>query len=497
MSPTVQQLTSVHRTHKAKSQKWDLLTRIVESEVTVEDKQTLLKHPDNRPESLKEKRAEVAHFSSLLGGLVIKLQSYIMSKKGVYEPFIAGGTTMSGDPLWGQFIENCTQEGDSFHKVLSTGLLQSLTTGLAFFQVDTLPSPHARNKAEQREMGGDRPFVVLRNRSDIVDWHKQGSYGMIKLHSIEYLRNSWLSPATPTHLYQVYQRYQDGRITSQKWRILPPKGSAPTESFTPGTDARVELDSPEQDIFHINTPSGKVFRLPLISMKIDPNLILGIQLLEIYSQYFTQMAAINYASLISLWRQLIFTNVTDESLIAKAIGEGAGDGFWWALPPGVEAKWLETDTAGLEFALRYAEVLKGEMYEQVAQIAASAAATYVGMKRSAESKEADQQNMNILLRVYGSVVRQTAKQVLDCAAIARGELIDSNVVGFDKYDGDRFLEDLEEFLSASPVIKSPTFDREGRKILAAGAVDALGLPPALLKQISDEIDATSQSGGVE
>jgi hypothetical protein len=37
-------------------------------------------------------------------------------------------------------------------------------------------------------------------------------------------------------------------------------------------------------------------------------------------------------------------------------------------------------------------------------------------------------------------------------------------------------------------VQSPTFDREGRKAIAAAGVEALGLPPELTNAIFQEID---------
>lgn len=498
MPPTINQLTASHRIHNANAAQWGLLTRLTEggSSVTLKDKETLLKHPDNRPDSLKAKRAEVSHFSSLLGGLVIKLQSQVMRSPGVYEPFLSGTQQVSDDPIWGQFLQRASHGGESLHESLSVALQHGLSTGIGYLQVDTISTPQARNRAEQKEMGGDRPFVIVRPRAAVLDWQTdQWGYRFAKIHTTETLKDSWDSTPTYTHRYQIYQRTPDGRITSQEWRTIATDKTEPTA--TPSENDLVEVISPEQDIFHVVTPSGPLFQFPLIPLRIPPSLAVGPQLFEIYSQFFTQMAAINYASLVSLWRQLIFENVTDDSQVVKAIGGGAGDSFWWGLPPGVVAKWLETSTDGMEFSIKYADVLKKEMYDQIAAIAISASASYQGIGRSGESKKEDRRAADILLETYGNAVRTAAQQVLDCAAIARGQRIDWAIQGFNKYDSDGLLDDIAEFTAANPVIGSPTFDREGRKAIAAGAITALGLHPNLLGEIAGEIDQVGQIGATQ
>jgi len=490
MAPTIDQLTQAHPSYNQGVAHWDLLTRLVDGgqAVTLEDKKRMLRHPDNRPENLKNKRAEVAHYSPLLGGLVVKLQAQIMRSPGIFEPFRVGTTTLTDDEVWGEFLDEATHDGKSFREILSRGVLLSLTTGQCFFQIDTLPTPQARTRAEQRAMGGDRPFIVLRPRSAVLDWDSDyRGYKFAKIYTTEVLRDGWTSTPTHAHRYQIYQRLPDNRITSQEWRVIPKDPNA-TALTPPDSESLIEVISEEQEIFNVASPTGAVYRFPLVSMQFPPALVVGTQLYELLTQHFTQIAAINYASLISLWRQLIFTGVNDPSVVSRAIGDGAGDGYWWGLPLGVDARWLETDTAGLDFALRYSDRLEKTMYDQISQIAASAAATFGAISQSGESKKQDRRNMDILLGVYGNAVRGAAKQVLDCAAIARGELLDWGVQGFNKYDSDGLLEDLQEFTAATEVVQSPTFDREGRKAIAAAGVEALGLPPELTNAIFQEID---------
>lgn len=494
---TVAQLTAAHPLHKAFSSQWRLLTRLIEggTSVTLADKQRLLRHPDNRPEALKEKRAEVAHLSPILGGLIVKLQSQIMRVPGVYEPNLAGTTRPSDDPFWANFIQSAAQDADdtfSLHQSLSKSLLQALTTGVSYIQVDTPPTPEARTRAEQSELGGDEPFLILRDRADVLDWDRdRHGFKFAKIHTQGYERESWDSTLVPFHQYQIYQRSPEGRVTSQTWKITPKAKNV--EQFEPTTADIVEQVSEEQEIFYTTVGGTDLFQFPIIPLSIPQELVVGAQLYETYVQLFTQTAGINYASLVSLWRQLVFSDVNDPADIQARIGTGAGDGFFWALPPGVVASWLETDTGGLEFALKYGEHLKGEMLEQISQIAASAAASYAGMNRSGESKKEDRRNLDILLESYGMAVKGTVKRVLDCAAVARGEdILDWNVHGFNKYDSDGLLDDLAEYLASAPVVNSPTFTVEGRKAIAAEAVTALGLPQSSLSVILAEIEADGQ-----
>ncbi|NEO83811.1 MAG: hypothetical protein F6J87_06045 [Spirulina sp. SIO3F2] len=495
MLPLVSQLTAAHPLHKRDAQHWGLLSRLVDGgrSVTIKDKQGLLRHPDNRPEPLKEKRAEVAHHSPLLSSLVTLVGSHITHTPATYKPYRLGTTTVTGDEFWSKFQNSAAHDPDSdfpsFHGQLSQALLYALAEGVTYLQVDTPRTPETKSRQEQNAMAGDEPFLVLRHRQEVIDWQSdREGFTFAKICTQESIRDDWKSHPTPAYRYQIYTRKPDGVITSQSWRILPKNKEV--RRFIPRQDDKVVAIGPSEEfeIFHALSGQKRHFKFPLVKLAIPQLLQLGPQLFDTYRQYFTQTAAINYASLSSLWHQLVFTGVTRKTDIAKAIGRGAGEGFYWELPEGVDVRWLETETKNLDFALRYAEALRESLFERVSQIAVSAAMSPTSLARSGKSKEEDRLRMEKLLRVYGGIIRNSSKKVLDCAAIARGELLDWQVHGFDKFDSQGLLDDLEEYQAAEPVINSPTFTFEGRKAIAASAITALGLPPQIVAEVSREIE---------
>jgi hypothetical protein len=250
--------------------------------------------------------------------------------------------------------------------------------------------------------------------------------------------------------------------------------------------AEISVIKEREPIFYINAGNSNIVRFPVVTMTLPEPLRLADQLFDTQVSFFNQTAAVEWAILSTNYAQLIFQDVLDEDELAERINGRAGNGYFWALPEGVKATWLERDGAGIDRGREYRKELKAEMLEIVQQVAANAT-LYQRTHASGESKKEDRRALDILLEVYGHRLRQFASEILNVAAIAHGENVTWTVNGFDHYDGDTLQDDLQQLVSVTGVVDSPTLRREGQKAIAARAVHELGLPEEIRQQISDEI----------
>ena len=114
-----------------------------------------------------------------------------------------------------------------------------------------------------------------------------------------------------------------------------------------------------------------------------------------------------------------------------------------------------------------------------------------------ESKKEDRRNLEILLETYGLLLREFMERILNTASIARGTTDKWIVSGFEAYNVDAFLKDLEEYKQSEEVINpgvsvnSPTFTREGLKAIALKACEAIGIPRDKWTIVTNEIDAST------
>jgi hypothetical protein len=419
----------------------------------------------------------------------MKVQSQITAKEPVY--------LGSEDPFWDEvfFKEGgITAKKDSprcsFQTFLQDGILQALTHGQAIAVVDVPDVGEVQSLAQQRSLGGDQPYVQLRPIKDL--WESEvdeNGFRFAKLHSATMVRDSWLSEATLQHRFLIYER-DGGMIYVSRYQatVLLREGQqlTPEDYIKVPDTAEISVIKEREPIFYINAGNSNIVRFPVVTMTLPEPLRLADQLFDTQVSFFNQTAAVEWAILSTNYAQLIFQDVLDEDELAERINGRAGNGYFWALPEGVKATWLERDGAGIDRGREYRKELKAEMLEIVQQVAANAT-LYQRTHASGESKKEDRRALDILLEVYGHRLRQFASEILNVAAIAHGENVTWTVNGFDHYDGDTLQDDLQQLVSVTGVVDSPTLRREGQKAIAARAVHELGLPEEIRQQISDEI----------
>ena len=85
-------------------------------------------------------------------------------------------------------------------------------------------------------------------------------------------------------------------------------------------------------------------------------------------------------------------------------------------------------------------------------------------------------------------MKDFATRILDTASVAYGETPGWTVKGFEGYNVDQLLKDIEEYRQSEEILRSPTFSREGQKAIALKANEAIGIPREFWQQILDEID---------
>lgn len=492
---TFENLIARHPMHVKFADYWELLSKLVAggSQVDEKVKAELLINPEKRSSKVIEERLKLAPYMSNLGGILSRLESQLLMDKASYQSpardndtfwdeefFPAGGLDMLGST--------------SFHRILKDATLNALTQQLAIAVVDT-PSGEAETLAEQEMLGGNKPYVFLLPREQMLDWETdENGFLFVKLHSFDVVRQQWDDQPIPTHEFTIYQRYPENEnaITIQKWTLVPrdlDKMSA--EDFTleglREEDAIVTQTLPEQDIFHVVEGGRRIFRFPVCVMKLHPSMWLADQLYDSQVSLFNQNAAREWALFSTNYAQLIFTDVEDEKELNLRLGLQA-NGYYTSLPLGVKAQWLEREGPGIERAKEQIDERKEDMMQIIQQVSYAAAISGAGLRRSAESKKADQRSMDVMLEVYGQEIKDFAKNILDTATIARGSAEVWTVDGFDKYDSDSLIADLEQYMSAEWVTNSPTLKRESQKKLAAFTAKELGVSEDKLTEIFAEID---------
>jgi hypothetical protein len=159
---------------------------------------------------------------------------------------------------------------------------------------------------------------------------------------------------------------------------------------------------------------------------------------------------------------------------------GAGDSFDFVAPDGGAYQVVDEQLAALV----------DEMFRVVHQMAASVSSTANAVGRSGDSKAEDRNATEIILTAYGSLVRDFAQTLYETLSEARGEDVEWQPHGLDKFRLTDKAALLEEALAlASITIPSKTWRRMKLKELALGMLE--NVEPAVQAVITAELDSAS------
>lgn len=477
----LQDLIYRHPLHKRQYRHWQILDAISKggSAMTEDIRRELIANPDQSQSETYNERLKLAPFDSLISGILMRLSSQILMDQASYEGLdgIEWNSFFESGALAANFDQQTIDEL-SFHGFLIRSLIESLITGKAIAEID--------------EVGAGKPVVKFRPQSALWDWQKSGKeYDFAKLHDFEMVRDRWDSPAVPTHGFTVFERTLGG-ITAQRFNVQP----RDLERF-PQFPVGDLMNSEDKDVVitglepvQIFSTVGGVQRFPVVALTIPSQLVVADVLYDLQKSYYNHVLGGEWALLQTNYAQLVFTGVEESHQPGnanKAKGKPAGDGKFWELEPGQDAKWLVRQPDGIQLSIDYQDKLRGRMLEMIHAIAESAS-TYSSRYQSGDSKKEQRRPLDILLEVFGECVRNYAKQVLDVCSIVTNSDAEWTVTGFTDYHTQGLLESIEEFLKLDEAhINSPTLKIEAQKAIAAKAIEKLGISPSVQKQVSEEL----------
>lgn len=490
---TVKALNQKHSEWKRLSERWKLITALVDGgdAVTDEVKKKLLANPDGRPDGVIRERVKVATYVNKIAPVVNRLTSQVFVKPGSY--------LGSKDPFWENvfFKEGGRVPGDddnrvSFHSFLRDCLFSALCCGKVFAQVDTKISSGAQNLYEQKRNGALDPYVVLVPALDVWDW-KGGSEGdgfnFVKIHKFSVVQDTWLSEKQGEHDFTIYER-ENGKVYISRYKVRKRR---------PDGDAEFPLTEKEENYVIITELEKElVFEhegkqaFPVVSLTLRKLLVLASQLLDPAIGYFNCTAGINWKLQTSNFAMPILSGGDiDENPFEKAKW---GDGYWLHLPQGWSISTYEGGGGSVSTAMSYRREINADFREILYQIAAAAEDGAAIIARSAQSKREDRRPEQILLETYGAEVKTFARQILNCAAIAHKERVDWQVEGFDDFLGeglDEVIADLEGM--GRIAIPSVRFKREVAKVAANRFSRAYGVKSDKATEIQEELEKAPES----
>ncbi|MBW4660928.1 MAG: hypothetical protein KME15_19815 [Drouetiella hepatica Uher 2000/2452] len=490
-----------HPEHRAQCDRWALLEAMVAGGAAMTDamKRKILPNPDGRPDAVVQERIKLATYTNKISPILTRFNSQLFS-----EPASFSG---SKAPFWddrflpyGALLDGDDDARASFSTFLRESMFKCLVTGKAIAQIDTrIASGEALSLVDQDSTGELQPYVLLHPRSSLWDWESDAKgFCFAKLHRWVVKRDRWDMPPVGEHDFTIYQRTEEGAIVASRYSIR----RRPKENEKPPVEPfdLDQLQEKDVDIIPMQMPNGQplenvpifnyrgVFEFPIVTLTVSPGLHIADQLFEPQKSFFAQTAALEYALYTNNFSIPVVSGVEDaddDPLKTQKIGEG----YYLTLKPGQTISAFERPGRTITTAITYRGEIKRDIYDQLQQIALSAADGTAIMARSGASKREDRRPEQILLETYGQLIREYAVQILRVASIAHAEDVRWTVDGFDDFLGEGVLEEVTDMQQLQTVtIPSPTFKRETTKFLVRRVGKSYGLDAKAMTKAIEEID---------
>jgi len=358
---------------------------------------------------------------------------------------LVDGTDAAARSFYGLLINNCDLRGTSLAEFFRQRFRQMLVSGSSFVVVDfpRINGP-ALTRAEEDASGRSRAYLADYGADEVINWNRDET-GCLE----------WVVIRTSC--------LKQSKVTDEKWETQTRWIYYDRESFRifrqSGENQPVEL------IGEGRHGLAALSRVPVFEMKAPEGLWLMNKAALVQLEHFNKSNALSWALTMGLFAMpVVYSDKKWEQMVGESyyIQLGSGDRFGWTEPEG-KVYQLAADNL---------QRLKDEIY-RVCYLTIQAENMAAGSARqSAASKQLDFAATEEVLRAYGSLVRESIKQVLWAIAAARQDAVEIDVAGLDEFDINELgseLDDARKLLDlgiGSETLKKEVFKRLALKYLS-------------------------------
>ncbi len=457
-------------------------------------------NPDEPP-TVYEARKKEAHYCGYIGPIVDFYAALLMSSALVVrakdrkrlEAAGPDAPDLATDSYYARWKEDVDGVGTDLVDFLRARFTSACVKGRAWWLVerpDDAGKP-AETLAEWESRGLGEAVVVPLENEQVLDWEvdHRGELVWAIVHTWEQRRaNVTQSRDRVREVWRIYDR--EG-IETFAIEYDPTQGEPrPTTAVKVG--GRVAHGFRRVPLVRLGFTGmrGVRFKHAGRTLKLSSSALEGFWVLQRLAEaqiaHFRSSAAMDWNIRRTCYAMPVFELKADGE--GKPVPPRMGTGYFIMLAEGEKASWIAPPTEHLSIVAQRIDTLKDEIYRVANQMAQGVDNNAAAVGRSAKSKEVDASASEVLLGVYGALVREAAEQTYELLSEVRG---DSDTIAWSIEGLDSFtLADpqalAEACAAAAAQVESPTLRRE----LAYRLADSLlpGMEQATRDTIRREID---------
>lgn len=414
-----------------------------------------------------DKRKATAVYRSYIGTVVDYFAALLFAHELTTTPTRGDGGEEAEAPEWAaDFEPDCDGSGANLLDFIRDAFVDALIKRTGLWRLDFPDSYGSSPDRATADRNGATDVRLARvKREQLLDCERdeRGRLLWAVVHKGDRPR------ATPD---------DERNTTRHRWWVLTRKTAARYEAFVKDG----EQLSPESDIRPVAEVTHNLGEVPLISLDVGDGLWVANRLESAQLEHFRLSSANGWSMRQTCYAMPLYKVEDPQSWRPPKHGAG----FYLALGKDEDGGWMAPPTAHIEAVQAEVKAQKDEVFRLVSQMSLGVDNNAAAVGRSAESKAADAEAIQVVLRAYGSKVRDALKLTLELLSKARGDDLSWVVEGLDRFetlDPDVLIELLETALAID--IPSNAFKVEA-KVRAALAL-LPGLDKATRDQIREEI----------
>lgn len=390
------------------------------------------------PGEVYQERVTRAFYENYIGSIIDWYASTLFRR----EPILTvDDTNRRSSKFYFEFFNDCDRNGTSITDFLRKRFIDALIFGKAYIALEFPKSETSfSSRLEEEVLGIDRGYLTSIHPADVVNW--------------EYSPDGKLRRMTI--------RLQGGKVTNSLFDGLKEPSRfliyTETEFFIVEEDR--SLDTPLRILetgFH---SCASEYRLPVFDITLSDGLWLMNKAAHLQLEHFNKSNSLSWSLGMALYATPVVYSKRDWSSIL-------GESYYIHLDPEDKFGWTEPEGNVYRIAMENLARLQEEIYRTCYLMGQSRSWLSGSAQVSGNSKRADYQITQEVLRAYGDAVKDTLKRLLQTLIKVRKDDLRISVSGLDEFEVGEFNEELDEARKLFELgIDSTTFRKQALKKLA-------------------------------
>ena len=418
---------------------------------------------NKEPAEVYYERLNSVFYENYVGSIIDWFAATLLRREPVVQ---FTGDDVTGKRFFDQFIQDCDRKGTTLSDYFRQQITDMLIYGKSYTVVDfPRAAGLATNRGEEDAVGLSRAYLTPYLPDQVTNWGKtaQGEFEWVVLKSESIHQPTPGSEPVHETLWTYYDR--------ENYEVYRRQGTGDSSGDIVLTDAG---------------PHGLALRrrVPIFELKTSDGLWLMNKAALLQVEHFNKSNALAWALTMGLFATpVVYSNKPWNQIVGESyyIQLGQDDRFGWTEPEG----------RVYSLAAENLDRLKDEIYRVCYLLSQAGKGESSGLPQSGLSKQMDFSITQEILRAYGDMVKNCARQVLQAIILARKDELLVDISGLDEFDIGDFgteLENAKNLLALginSPTLKQQMFKKLAFKYLSDSRQD-------LKNTIAVEVDASLQ-----